>query len=141
DLARAPAARQVVLGRRRTHHLAVLADARLGPRAVRLAVAVSGEHFEERLALGVVQAGLELHVEARARRRVQAPGETVRDDEHVEAPLRELLEELARRRRVLATARGQRARVDAGLAGRERRDLAHPLDELAVAAGRQRSGD
>src|SRR5262249_12312463 len=94
DLAGLPAARGVALGRRRAdgRALGVVADLLEAP--VLLGVAVSGVNLDQRLTIGIVLARGELLVPARAGRRVEAPRVAVRDDDRVEAPLPELLEQL-----------------------------------------------
>src|SRR5207245_3625519 len=74
----------------------------------------------------------ELLVPGRARRRVEAPGVAVRDDERVEAPLRELLEELARGVRRLGAVLGKLAGVDAGGAERDGGELVLEGPEVEV---------
>ena len=132
DLARLPAARGVARGRFRADRrtLGVVGD--LLEAAVLLRVPVAGVHLDQGLAIGIVRRG-ELLVPARARRRVEAPRVAVRDDDRVEAPLPELLEQLVRRERHLAAVLRQLARVDADGTGRRRRELVLELAEVEVA--------
>src|SRR5581483_11235061 len=103
------------------------------PVAVLLGVAVPRVDLDEPLLLRVVLGGRELLVERRAGRRVESPRRAVRDDERVEAPLRELLEQLLRRLRALRAADGKLARVDAGGTERRREELLLELLEVEVA--------
>src|SRR5262249_31845136 len=97
ELARLPAAREVVLRRSRADGIALRVPVDLLPAPELLGVAVAGEDLDQRLPIGVVLRLRELLVERHTGRRVEAPGRAVRDHDRVEAPLRELLEELARR--------------------------------------------
>ncbi len=106
-----------------------------------LARAVSGEDFEQALPLRVVMRGRELGREGGAGRRVDAPHESVGNDERLAAPLRELLEEHLRGRRVLLAIGGQLARVDPARTHRCVGELADPPQEVGVgrvAEGEQR---
>src|SRR5207247_11341572 len=95
--------------------------------------AMAGEHLDERLPCGVVLGADELLVPRGARRRVETPGVAVRDDERVEPPLRELLEQLARGVRRLGAVLGQLAGVDAGGAERDGGKLGPAGPEVEVA--------
>src|SRR5262249_21370021 len=133
DLARLPAARGVALGRRRAHGRApgVVADLLEAP--VLLGVAVSGIHLDQRLPIGIVLARGELLVPGRAGGRVEAPRVAVRDDDRVETPLPELLDQLPRRERHLAAVLRQLAGVDTGGTGRYGGELVLELTEVEVA--------
>src|SRR5262249_18882858 len=100
-LARLPATRQEVLSRLRAYRLAARVVVDRLPRAVLLGVAVPRVDLDQTLALGVVLLALELLVERRAGRGVEAPGRAVRNHECLTAPLRKLLEELFGRRGAL----------------------------------------
>src|SRR5262249_3426814 len=113
ELARLPAAREVVLRRSRADGIALRVPVDLLPAPELLGVAVAGEDLDQRLPIGVVLRLRELLVERHTGRRVEAPGRAVRDHDRVEAPLRELLEELARRLGRLVAVVGELARVDA----------------------------
>jgi hypothetical protein len=116
DLAGAPAAGQSIRGRRRADPLAPVVARGLGTGPVFLAVAVPREDLDQALALRVVLAVAELVVHARAGGGVSAPGQAVRNHQRVEAPLRQLLEQLGRGGGVFAAVGRQVARVDAPLA-------------------------
>ncbi len=66
--------------------------------------------------------------------RVNTPGQAVWDDERVEPPLAELLEELVRQGCVLAAVMRQLARVDAGGAVRHAGDLGKQAEEVGIGA-------
>src|SRR5262249_49957659 len=133
DLARLPAAGQVVRGRLRAHRVALRVVGDLLEVAELLRVAVAREHLDQRLAVGVVLRGGELLVPARSRRRVEAPRVAVRDDDRVEAPLRELLEQRLRRVCRLAAVRGKLAGVDAVRTDRGGSQLLLESPEIEVA--------
>src|SRR5207249_2768027 len=133
QLARAPAAGLVRPGRLRTDRLPLGVPVDLLPVTVLLRVPVAGEDLDERLPLRVVLRGGQLLVEPGPGRRVETPGRAVRDDDRVEAPLRELLVELLRRLGRLVAIGGQRARVDARRAERHVAQLELELLEVEVA--------
>src|SRR5262245_705 len=107
DLAGLPAAGQIVGGRCRTARLPRVVEQHLAPAPVLLGVAVARVDLDQRLLLRIVLRRGELLVPTAAGRRVEAPGGAVRDDQGVEAPLRELFEQRLRRLRRLVTVGGQ----------------------------------
>ena len=133
QLARAPAAGLVRPGRCRTDGVPLRVPVDRLPVPVLLRVPVAGEDLDERLPLRVVLRGGQLLVEPGPGRRVETPGRAVRDDDRVEAPLRELLVELLRRLGRLVAIGGQRARVDARRAERHVAQLELELLEVEVA--------
>src|SRR5262245_51194557 len=133
ELARLPAAREIALRRRRTDGLAVRAPGDLVPVPVLLRVAVARVDLDQGLPVRVVLRADELLVPARARRGVETPGVPVRDDDRLETPLRELLEQLAGGVRGLAAVVGQLTRVDARGAERNLGELVLEAPEVVVA--------
>src|SRR5262249_34982498 len=106
DFTSAPATRQVVGGRLRAARLATVVEDHLVPVAVLLRVPVARHDLDEELLLRVMHGGRQLLVPGRSGGRVQTPGVAVWDDDGVETPLVELVEELARGRgRLVAVAR------------------------------------
>ena len=95
QLAGTPAAGQVLGGRRGTDALAGCVPLVFGEVAELLAIAVAREGLEQELAIGILLGADQRVAKVCARRRVHAPGEAMRDHDRVEAPLRELLEELS----------------------------------------------
>src|SRR4029077_15372860 len=63
------------------------------PAAVLLGIAVPGEYLDQGLLLGVVVWRGELLVQGGARGRIEAPRRAVRDDDGLEAPLRQFFEQ------------------------------------------------
>src|SRR5436309_1437703 len=133
DLARLPAAGKVVPRRLGTVGRAARITVDGEPGAILLGVAVPRVHLEEALLLLVVHGAPELLVERAPGGGVEAPRRAVRDDERVEAPLRELLEEDVGRLGRLVAVGGQFARVDARRAERNGEELALEAPEVVVA--------
>ena len=88
DLTRLPAARQILRRRRRADRGSGFVRLELGEIAELLAVAVTGEHFDQPFAVGIVICAGKRRGECRARRCVDSPRETVGDDEVMDARCR-----------------------------------------------------
>src|SRR5439155_855631 len=135
DLARLPAAGKVVLRRLGTAERAARITVDGEPGAILLGITVPRVHLEEALLLLVVHGAPELLVERAPGGGVEAPRRAVRDDERVEAPLRELLEEDVGRLGRLVAVGGQLARVGILRIARERVALPDRLLRLRPVRG------
>src|SRR6185295_11703884 len=102
------------------------------PRAILFAVSVAGKNLQQPLASGVVLALAKLVVQARVQWRVDTPAQAVRNDHGIEAPLRELLEKLARRGGVLAAIRRERPSVHAARTHRHLRQALEPPEQIGI---------
>ena len=132
DLPRSPAPGREVLPRRRTTRRAVFVELDMAPVSVLLGAAVSRVDFDQGLAVGIVLTRPKLRSPRGSARRGCAPGGSMRNDDRLEAPLVELLEELPGCRHRLDAVGGERPDIVRRRAVRHRSRLLEVHVEIQI---------